>query len=631
IVVDDAIVVVENTARLIEEEGLNAKDAARKSMKEITGPVIATTLVLLAVFIPTAVLPGITGQLYRQFGVTLSIATVLSSINALTLSPALCGILLRKQTRRPLVLFRWFNAVLGVGTAAYTWTVRRSLRLSLLTVVAFLGMVAGVFGLLRATPTGFIPLEDQKYFFVNVQLPPASKEARTDEVMRQAEQQILDTPGVAGVVSIGGFSLLTGAAEPNSGTCVIILDQWEDRTTPETSIESIIGSLSAKLSEMPEAIIFPFRPPSIQGLGNSGGFEIQIQDRAAVGLDLLEDVTNDIIDSSVDSGQITNPFTAFSVRTPKLFVDIDRVKAQRLGVPLETVFATLSGNLGSAYVNDFNAFGRVYQVRMQSEPQFRQNPSDILLLELRDAQGDTLPMSSIAKVNEVIGPSTVYRYNLYASASISGEAAAGVSTGQALAQMERLAEAELPEGLGYEWTGTALQQKRAGNAAPIAFALSIIFVYLFLAAQYESWVLPITIMATIPIGILGALAATLLRDLDNNVYTQIGLVLMVALVCKNAILIVEFAEQLRRGGKPVAQATVEAATLRFRPILMTALSFVLGTAPLLIATGAGANGRQSIGTAVFGGMALATLIGVLFIPVLYGLIRRIVRGKTSPA
>ncbi|MEM1165873.1 MAG: multidrug efflux RND transporter permease subunit [Planctomycetota bacterium] len=627
IVVDDAIVVVENTSRIIEQEGLSAKDAARKSMGEITGPVIATTLVLLAVFVPTAVLPGITGQLYRQFGVTLSVATVLSSINALTLSPALCGILLRKRVSKPFVLFRAFNALLDVGTSAYVWTVGRSLRLSVITLVAFAGMLLGVVGLLRATPTAFIPLEDQKYFFVNISLPPAAKVARTDAVLRKVEEQITNTPGVAGVVSIGGFSLLTSAAESNSGTCVVILDQWGDRTTSDTQIEAIIGGLSQRLADIPEAIIFPFRPPSIQGLGSSGGFEIQIQDRAAIGLDVLEDVTGDVVARSAASGDIVNPFTAFSARTPQLFLDVDRVKAQRLGVPLDTIFDTLGGNLGSAYVNDFNAFGRIYQVRMQSEPEFRQDLDDILLLELRDAQGDTLPLSAVASVDEVVGPATVYRYNLYTSASISGEAGPGVSTGQALNRMESLAGATLPSGFGYEWTGTALQQKRAGNVAPIVFALSILFVYLFLAAQYESWVLPVTIMATIPIGILGAMAATVLRSMDNNVYTQIGLVLLVALVCKNAILIVEFAEELRRGGKNIFDSTVEAARLRFRPILMTALSFVLGTAPLLIASGAGANGRQSIGTAVFGGMALATGIGVVFIPALYCLVRRITGAR----
>ncbi|MEM9166816.1 MAG: efflux RND transporter permease subunit, partial [Planctomycetota bacterium] len=358
IVVDDAIVVVENTARIIQEEGLEPKQAARKSMKEISGPVIATTLVLLAVFVPTAILPGITGQLYRQFGVTLSVATLLSSVNALTLSPALCGVLLRPRSRRPFVLFRLLNRVVDRGTQAYGWVVRRSLRLSLVTLVAFLGMMAAVYGLLRSTPTGFIPLEDQKYFFVNVSLPPAAKVARTDAVLREVEQEILETPGVAGVVTVGGLSLLSNAAESNSGTCVIILDDWSERKDASKQIDAIVGDLAGRLSNIEEAIIFPFRPPSIQGLGRSGGFEIQIQDRSGIGLDVLQDVTGDISEAAAATGDIVSPFSSFSARTPQVFIDIDREKARRLGVSLDDVFLTLSGNLGSAYVNDFNAFGR---------------------------------------------------------------------------------------------------------------------------------------------------------------------------------------------------------------------------------------------------------------------------------
>ncbi|MEM7621898.1 MAG: multidrug efflux RND transporter permease subunit [Planctomycetota bacterium] len=630
IVVDDAIVVVENTARLINEEDLDPTEAAMRSMREITGPVVATTLVLLAVFVPTAVLPGITGQLYRQFGVTLSIATLLSSVNALTLSPALCAVLLRKKSdKKPFVVFRLVNRVIDSGTNAYGWLVGRALRLTVISVVLFAAMLAGVVFLLRTTPTGFIPLEDQKYFFVNVSLPPAAKVARTDTVMEEVEREILATDGVAGVVTIGGVSLLSNAAESNTGSCVVIMDDWAERADPSLSIESILADLGARLNAIPEAVIFPFRPPSIQGLGATGGFEMQIQDRSDVGLDVLEDVTGDVIAASRETGQIVNPFTPFSARTPQLFLDIDRTKAQRLGVPLSTIFGTLSGNLGSAYVNDFNAFGRVYQVRVQSESPFRQRPEDVLELKVRDREGDTLPIDSIASIRDTVGAATVYRYNLYTSASISGDGAPGTSTGQSIATMERVAETSLPAGFGYEWTGTAFQEKAAGNAAPIVFAMALVFVYLFLAAQYESWVIPFTIMATIPIGVLGALAATVLRGMDNNVYTQIGLVLLVALVCKNAILIVEFAEELRRGGKSVRDATLEAATLRFRPILMTALSFVLGTAPLLIATGAGANSRQAIGTAVFGGMVLATAVGVVFIPTLYGLIRGIFQGKTA--
>ncbi|MEL6796922.1 MAG: efflux RND transporter permease subunit, partial [Planctomycetota bacterium] len=374
IVVDDAIVVVENTARIMREEGLDAKEAARKSMGEITGPVVATTLVLLAVFVPTALLPGITGQLYRQFGVTLSVATVLSSVNALTLSPALCGVLLRTTDKKPLAPFRLFNAVIDRGTALYGWTIGKAVRLSAITAIAFVGMGIGVVILLRATPTGFIPLEDQKYFFVNVTLPPAAKVARTDAVLAEVEDAIMETPGVAGVVTVGGLSLLSNAAESNSGTCVIILDQWEDRTSPETQIDAILGDLAGRLSAIPEAVIFPFRPPSIQGLGQSGGFEMQIQDRASIGLDVLEDVTGDIVADAAESGEIGNPFTGFSARTPQLYLDINRIKAQQFDVSLDTIFSTLSGNLGSAYVNDFNAFGRVYQVRVQSEPTFRNDP-----------------------------------------------------------------------------------------------------------------------------------------------------------------------------------------------------------------------------------------------------------------
>ncbi len=634
IVVDDAIVVVENTSRLVEEEGLGAKDAARKSMQEITGPVIATTLVLLAVFVPTSILPGITGELYRQFGVTLSVATVLSSINALTLSPALCGVLLHKRSGKQFVAFRAFNAVMDRLITSYGWLVGKALRLSLLALIAFAGMVVGVIFFLKTTPTGFIPLEDQKAFFVNIGLPPAAKVARTDEVIKKVEAEIQATPGVAGVVTIGGYSLLTNANEPNSGTAIVLLEPWEDRETAELRIEGLLAGLTPRLMAIPEAVVFPFQPPAIPGLGTSGGFEIQIQDRASAGLDVLETVSGDVIARSSESGRLQNVFTGYSAQTPQLFLDLDRTKAQRSGVSLETIFTTLSGNMGSAYVNDFNAFGRTYQVRVQSEPAFRQDPGDVLLLQVRNRDGATLPLSSVAELRETVGPSTLYRYNLYPSAKISADPAAGVSTGQAMAEMEALTSATLPSGFGYEWTGTAFQQKEAGNLAPIVFGLAIVFVYLFLAAQYESWILPITIMATIPIGILGALAATVLRGMDNNVYTQIGLVLLVALVCKNAILVVEFAEQVRKGdgkspGKPVAEATVEASKLRLRPILMTALSFVLGTAPLLIASGAGANSRQAIGTAVFGGMVLATAVGVLFIPVLYGLIRRIFKGGTA--
>ncbi len=618
IVVDDAIVVVENTARIMEENpDISAKDAARQSMKEITGPVIATTAVLLAVFLPTSVLPGITGQLYRQFGLTLSIATVLSSVNALTLSPALCGLFLRRREGKANFFFRGFDSLLGLGQTSYLWFVRKGVRVALVSVLIFVGILGATGYMFDAVPTGFLPLEDQLYMFVNVQLPDAAKLPRTEKVLEEAQQAIQKIPGVDGVVTIGGTSLLTNAAMPNAGSLVVILSPWGERQAAEQSIEAITQNIHRAVAGMPEAMIFPFRPPAIQGLGNAGGFDMQIQDRSDAGADLLQVFTRDVIGAAMQSGQVQAPFTGYSAEVPQLYLDIDRTKAQRLSVPLGVVFETLQANLGSAYVNDFNLFGRTYQVRAQADAAYRQNIDDIRQLEVRNDRGETLPLSTFAEVQNIAGPSVIYRYNLFPSAGINGSSPPGKSSGETVALMEQIAAQQVPDGFGYEWTGMTYQEKKAGSAAPIVFGLALAFAFLFLAAQYESWSTPLTIMATIPIGVLGALFAVFLRGMDNNVYTQIGLVLLIALVCKNAILIVEFAEQLRKGGKSITDAAVEAAQLRFRPILMTALSFVLGTFPLVIASGAGANSRQAIGTAVFGGMLLATFLGVFLIPLMY--------------
>jgi len=622
IVVDDAIVVVENTQRLIDEEDLDSKEAARRSMQEITGPVVATTLVLLAVFLPTAVLPGITGELYRQFGVTLSVATILSSVNALTLSPALCGILLRKGKTRRLAPFRAFNTALDGSRSVYLWAVRKALRIGVVTVILFVAIVLATVHLFRTVPTGFLPSEDQSFLFVNVQLPDAAKLNRTDSLMQTLEEEMLATDGVSGVVSIGGYSFLSNASLPNAGTFVVILDPWEQRTTPDTSIDAIVGALSGKFAAHMEAIVFPFVPPPIQGLGRSGGFDMQIQDRAGAGPQQLAQAAQDIIAETAADTALTQAYTGFSAEVPKLFVDIDRVKVKRLGVPLTSVFDTLQSQMGGTYVNDFNLFGRVYQVRAQADSEFRQRVREMLNLEVRNDQGRTIPLLSFTEVRPTAGPSVIYRYNLYPAASITGAGAPGVSSGQAANRMERIASQTLPQGFGFEWTGMTYQEKEAGNVAPIAFSLAIVFVFLFLAAQYESWITPLAILATVPIGVLGALALTGLLGLPNNIYTQIGLVLLIALVSKNAILIVEFAEQRRQSGENILPAAETAAGLRFRPILMTSFSFVLGTLPLLIATGAGANSRRAIGTAVFGGMVLVTIVGVFFIPTMYALIRQ---------
>ncbi len=634
IVVDDAIVVVENTSRLIEQEGLEPKDAARQSMEEITGPVIATTLVLLAVFVPTATLPGMTGELYRQFGVTLSIATVLSSVNALTLSPALCGVLLRKEKKRPWAPFRLINRVIDAATTVYVGLTKVALRVSVLALLVIGGLgAASVWGFLNL-PSGFIPDEDQRLVFVNVQLPDAAKLARTNALVNDIEKTVVDTPGVTDVVSIRGNSIISGVLQPNAATLIATLDPWEDRTSRELQIETIMGRIGRSIGGRPEAIMFPFRPPAIQGLGIAGGFDLRVQDRSDAGPIVLQQATDDLIGAATADPRIANLFSGFRAQSPQLFIDIDRTKVKRLGLPLTTVFETLQTNLGSTYVNDLNLFGRTYQVRAQADASFRDEIDDLRRLEMRNRDGGLIPMSAVAEVRNTVGPPAVFRYNLYPSASVTGQPAAGASSGEAVQVMEQLSEQQLPAGFGVEWTGMTYQQQETAGLAPFVFALAVVFAYLFLAAQYESWITPVAILATAPVGVAGALGATWAFGLDINVYTQIGLVLLVALVCKNAILIVEFAEERRKSGESVREATIEASRLRFRPILMTALSFVLGTAPLVIATGAGANSRQAIGVAVFGGMVLATAFGVLLIPMSYHVIREFValfRRNSRPA
>ncbi|MEM8835460.1 MAG: multidrug efflux RND transporter permease subunit [Planctomycetota bacterium] len=622
IVVDDAIVVVENTARLINEEGMDPKDAAKQSMVEITGPVVATTLVLLAVFVPVSLLPGLTGVLYREFGITLSVATVLSSINALTLSPALCGVLLKPQSDgKKFFLWRAFDGFIDLNRRLYLAIVKLALRASIVVVLLFAGICAGTVFSFNAVPGGFLTQEDQAYLFINTQLPDAAKLARTDDVARRVEALVEDIPGIAGTVTIGGYSLLTGSAQPNTAAFVVILDPWGERTAPSLSAEAIAGEIARRLQGIPEAFAFPFLPPSVQGLGSGGGFDMRIQDRADSGLVALQQTSQDVMFTAKNDPDLVNVFSGFTASTPQLFIDIDRTKSKRLGVPLDIVFDTLQTNLGSSYVNDFNVFGRTFQVRAQADAPYRQTTDDLLQLQVRNADGDTLPMSTIASVEERAGAATIYRYNLFPAATLTGDSRPGFSSGEAIRRMEQHAAKVLPPGFGFEWTSIAYQSKAAGNVAIVAFLLAILFAYLFLSAQYESWTTPITILMTVPIGVLGAMSLTLLRGMDNNVYTQIGLVLLVALACKNAILIVEFAEQLFAKGKSLKDAASESASLRFRPILMTALSFVLGTFPLVIATGAGAASRQSIGTAVFGGMLLATFVGIFFIPTLYYVVR----------
>ncbi|MCR9296296.1 MAG: multidrug efflux RND transporter permease subunit, partial [bacterium] len=596
IVVDDAIVVVENSTRHLEN-GLGPKEAAIKAMSEITGPVIATTLVLLAVFVPSAFMPGITGQLFRQFALTISAAVLISTVNALTLSPALCGIFLRAPQpgaeKTKFIGFRWFNAAFEWLTNVYGAVIARMVRLVFVVILVFAGLVtltAWVFALL---PTGFVPEEDQGYCFVNVQLPDAASKQRTQQVMDGLNEIYQRTPGVSGWLSITGYSLLGGYAGPNIGFSIVILDPWDDRQTKDGQLSTILKSLQKDFATVREAVVFPFVPPAIDGLGTAGGFQMEVQDRSAAGYPALEASAADIASAATGQIGLAGANSLFRASVPQLFADVDRTKVKTMEVPLSSVFGTLQAYLGSTYVNDFTFNNRSYQVRVQAEPEFRRSADDIARLDVRAADGRMVPLGAVVDIRDDFGPSVVRRYNLYPAASVNGSAAVGFSSGQGLQLMEQLADARLPTGFGYEWTGMAFQEKVAGSGQLLIFGLAILFVFLVLAAQYESWTSPAAVIAVVPLAALGVVLALTLRGADSNTYTQIGIVLLVALASKNAILIVEFASEQRREGLSIRESATSAGRLRFRAILMTAFSSILGFIPLLVASGAGAASRQA--------------------------------------
>jgi HAE1 family hydrophobic/amphiphilic exporter-1 len=631
IVVDDAIIVVENASRILESEEISPRDAAKKAMDEITAPIIAITLVLMAVFIPAAGLAGLTGELYRQFALTIAFSTLLSAICALTLSPALCALLLRRPPDRRNILARAFNRVYGGGAALYERVVGGAVRLLGVMCALFVVLAALAVWLLWYLPSGFIPKEDQGYLLLNVQLPDAASLSRTDEVMRRAESILAGTEGVSTVITVGGFSFLSNESAPNFGTAFVILDDWDERSV---SADEIVAALRPRLGAVREASIIVIQPPAIQGLGRAGGFQLELQDRGAHGPDALQEVAVGLIERGNADPELQQLYTTFSASVPRVFVDVDRTEAKRLGVPLGVIFDTLQTNLGSTFVNEFNMFGRVYRVYAQAEARFREEAVDIGRLEVRNAEGRMLPLRSVATVRDTVGPLSISRYNLFPAVSITGQVAGRAGSGTAIARMERLAEEVLPSGFGYEWTGATYQEIRAGSQAPIAFGLGVVVVFLVLAALYESWSIPFAILLSIPLGVLGALAGLAVRGIDDNIYTQIGLVLLIALLAKNAILIVQFAREGRRSGRPVREAAVVAARLRLRPILMTSFAFILGVLPLVFATGAGAAGRRSIGTAVCAGLLIATLTGVLFVPAFFVIIQSLVermRGRHGGA
>ena len=635
IVVDDAIVVVENVARNIDETGLAPKEATIKAMQEVTGPVIATTAVLLAVFVPTAFMGGMTGILYKQFALTIATATFFSSINALTLSPALCALVLRPTPEHHRGFFAWFNTVMQKATGGYLSTVSLSIKRMGLAMVVFL-IIGGLafFGIVR-TPTGFVPEEDQGYLMVNVQLPDAASLERTVAVMERLNKIIAATPGVDNFITVRGYSFLDGAANSNVGGIVVVFKPWDERTTPETDQYAILTHLQRQFSQVQEAIIFAFLTPALPGLGNTGGFEMQLQDRGGLGLASLQQMAAELVQDGNAQAGLSNLYTSIRVNVPQIFADVDREKVLSMGVPLSSVFNTLQAYLGSSYVNDFNKFGRTFHVTLQADSAFRSQPKDVGQLQVRNAQGQMLPLGTLVKIRQSLGPQLISRFNVYESATIQGSAAPGYSSGQALELMTKMADAKLPSQMGFQWSGMSYQEVATGNQAVFIFGIAVVFVYLFLAAQYESWKIPFSVILAVPLALFGAFAAIMIRGLDNNVYTQIGLVLLIGLATKNAILIVEFAKEAheQRGLGPM-EAAIEAARLRFRPILMTAFAFILGVVPLLIASGAGAGSRRALGTAVFGGMLAATILGVVFVPTLFvaieSLAQRLGKKKKPP-
>ncbi len=632
IVVDDAIVIVENASHHIER-GKSPREATIHAMGEVTGPVIAITLVLMAVFIPTAFLGGITGKLYRQFALTIAATAFLSAINALTLKPAQCAVYLRPKTGR-IKPFTWlFNLFYHPLERLYAWSARQFVRFWWAVLLLFVGVAAFTVWWYQRTPVGFLPTEDQGYVIISVQLPDSANLDRTRDVidiMRSSFTKFQQKGAVDNWFVLGGFSLLDGTAAPNGATAFAAWSDWSKRTSPELAQDELVRQLQMDFAQMQEAIIIVIVPPSIQGLGVAGGFQMQVEDREGVGPDTLQERMQAIVDEAVKRPEIGMAASTFRAGVPQIYLNIDRVKAEKMGVLLDDVFAALQTNLGSVYVNDFNKMDRTFQVRVQALAQFRSDPSQIRRLEVRNREGGRVPLGTLLDSEIKIGPQSITRYNLYSTAAINGAASPGASSSEAIQAMEQIAANALPDSMGFDWTGIALQEKRVTGQAVMVFGLAVLLVYLVLAALYESWLLPLAVILVVPLGLVGVVAAVNIRGMDNNIYTQIGTVLIIALASKNAILIVEFARELRLAGRSIREAALEAARLRFRPILMTSLAFILGVLPLVWATGAGAASRQALGTAVFGGMITSTVLAVFFVPAFYVAIQKLIELRNGP-
>ena len=625
LVVDDAIVVVENVERQLEN-GLAPLEAAKTAMREVTGPIIATTAVLMAVFVPVAFLPGVTGRLYNQFALTIAISVAISAFNSLSLSPALSAVLLRHRGETRFAPFRRFNAGFAWLANAYAGAVRRLIAARWLVLGGFVLAVALAYGIYARLPSGFLPVEDQGYFFAVIQLPDGASLQRTEVVAENVSRMLAAEDGVMDVVPVTGLNFLTGANQSNAAAEFAILKPWHER---KRTAAEIVAAVRPKLLALSAGIALSFEPPSIPGISTTGGFEFQVEDLTGHGAHALNDATQALLAEARKQPELDarSLFTSFGTTTPQYDFDLDRTKAKVEGLKLQDVFSTLQIYLGSLYVNDFNLFGRTFRVTLQADKDARNDARDISHLYVRNAAGGMVPLDTLGKLNSTVGPEFVSHYNLYGSALINGAPAPGYSSGQAIAAMERAAARALPADYGFEWTGVAYQELKAGSVAALVFALALVFVFLFLAAQYESWSMPFMVILAVPLALLGAVAALWLRGMTIDVYSQIGFVMLIGLAAKNAILIVEFAKHLREQGRGIVEAAMEAGRLRLRPILMTAFAFILGVIPLMLASGAGAASRQSIGTTVFGGMLVATLLSLALVPVFYAVIERLREGR----
>ena len=632
IVIDDSILIIENVQRLMHDEGLYPVEATRKTMNEVSSPIIASSCVLLAVFVPVAFIPGITGRLYREFAVTISFASLISSANSLILSPALCATILRplKKSNKSFFMFRWFNTSFDYITNKYNKTISCLLRKLTFVIIFFLLILGAMYFIYGSMPTGFLPNEDQGAFIVDIQLPDGASLNRTQKIINNVNNIIADNKSVKNVITVTGFSLLSGTNSPNVGFAIAVLDNWKERKSKNLSAASLIQKLNIQFKKNPEAKIFAYDMPPIRGLGTGGGFEFVLQDRMGNNPKKMAEILKSVINKAEKQPEIGSLFSTYRANVPQIFIDVDRDKAKMLELPLKSVFNTLQTFLGSLYVNDFNKFGKVYQVLLQADEKYRDAASDISSIYVKNREGQMVPMSTITTIEKVFGPDVVCRYNMLNAAIINGTPAKGYSSGQAIKTMEKISKEIIPLGMTYSWTGTAYQEIEAQGKTAMIFTLALLFIYLFLVAQYESWMISFAVMLSVPLSIFGALALLWAAGYDNNTYTQIGFILLFGLSCKTAILIVEFSKEKREAGESILDAARHGGHLRFRAVVMTSVTFIFGDLPLFFATGAGAASRKSVGFAIFGGMLMITILGTIMVPAFYAVIQKLVE-KITPS